>query len=121
MLSLDALAFLRRNFGSWSDENLAARLKCTVEEIAAAGTSLRLAKNKKLFERAVPRWTAAELARLRELYPATSNLELARTFGRSVKSITAKAARIKLKKGRERKARMGAENVRLRRDRLASS
>lgn len=117
MLSLDSLAFLRRNFGTLSNEQLAARLGCTVQQIEAAAAELALAKNKKLFERDMPRWSAVDLDKLRRLYPLQSNLAIARELGRSVKSIMAKAARLKLTKAPERKRAMGAENVRLRRDR----
>ena len=45
-----------------------------------------------------------------------SNLELARTLGRSVKSVVSKAHNLGLKKDRERLRQMGRENVRLRYD-----
>lgn len=65
----------------------------------------------------MPRWTAAELRRLRKLYPSQSNLEIARELGRSVKSVVAKASEVGLKKTRRRLRQMGRENVAVRHDR----
>lgn len=64
--------------------------------------------------RRMPRWQPEDIERLRLLYPIRSNLELARTFGRSVKSIRAKAQDLGLKKAAERLEAMGRENVRRR-------
>ena len=51
---------------------------------------------------------------LRELYPKSKNLEIARQLNRSVKSMVSKAHNLGLKKDRERLREMGRENVRLR-------
>lgn len=61
--------------------------------------------------RRMPRWQAEDVERLRILYPIRPNLDLARIFGRSVKSIRAKAQDLGLKKAPERLEAMGRENV----------
>ena len=65
----------------------------------------------------MPRWSADELNQLREIYPKLSNLEIAKTLGRSVKSIVSKAHSMRLKKDKARLREMGQENVQLRQDR----
>jgi hypothetical protein len=62
----------------------------------------------------MPRWSNAELDLLRELYPRTSNLDIAQRLQRSVKSVVSKAHHMGLKKELERLQEMGRENVRLR-------
>lgn len=121
MGTLDAAAFLRRNFGTWTNERLAERLGCTADEVAVAARELGLAKSKRVFERDTPRWTERELEQLRALYPSQPNLAIARELGKSVKSIGAKAARLGLRKTQERRREMGAQNIALRRDRRARS
>ena len=65
----------------------------------------------------MPRWEANEVRLLRKLYPAQSNLDIARELGRSVKSIVAKASELGLKKTRKRLRQMGRENVAIRHSR----
>ena len=64
----------------------------------------------------MPRWQVQELELLAELYPACSNLEIAKQLGRSVKSIVSKAHHMGLKKDLDRLREMGRQNVSLRYD-----
>jgi hypothetical protein len=69
----------------------------------------------------MPRWDAAAIEKLRQLYPTTPNLELARVLERSVKSVVSKAHNLGLKKEAERLREMGRENVSLRYQRSAAT
>ena len=61
-------------------------------------TALRKTRRtEKRFSAGLP-WTETEVARLRRLYPKTSNKDLASMFGRGVLGITGKARALKLKK-----------------------
>lgn len=62
----------------------------------------------------MPRWTQDEVATLSRLYPNRSNLDVAQSLGRSVKSVIAKANEIGLRKTQARLEAMGRENVEIR-------
>ncbi|MCB9880726.1 MAG: hypothetical protein H6832_18335 [Planctomycetes bacterium] len=64
--------------------------------------------------RRMPRWSTADIERLRVLYPVRANLEVARMLGRSLKSVRAKAGQLGLRKTKDRLEAMGRENVRVR-------
>jgi len=64
--------------------------------------------------RKMPRWSAAEVERLRELYPTLENLEVARQLGRTVTSVANKAHQLDLKKSTVLLAQIGRANVSLR-------
>lgn len=115
--SLDDLRDLRTLFASTEDEALVERFRRPVEEIHAQAQALGLAKNKGRFVgmRRMPRWDAAALEQLRELYPDFSNQEVARRLGRSVKAVASKASQLGLHKSPARIADMGRENRALRR------
>lgn len=114
-------AELRRVYGTRSDEDLAKIFSRSVESIERQARKLCLAKDKAFVKRIagegatrMPRWSAEELATLRELYPRTANLDIAQKLGRSVKSVVSKAHHMGLRKELERLQEMGRENVRLR-------
>ncbi len=117
----DEVQRFRRVYGTRRHEDLCAifgRSASSVRELAA---QLRLAKDKAYLRRergegatSMPRWRSAELRELRELYPGTPNLEIARLLSRSVKSVVSKAHHLGLKKASERLREMGRENVSLR-------
>jgi hypothetical protein len=111
----------KRIYGTRSDEDLGAIFGRQVEEVARHATKLCLAKDKAFLRRLngngatrMPRWGTEELAYLRESYPVTSNIEIAKHLRRSVKSVISKAHHIGLKKAAERLREMGRENVSLR-------
>lgn len=115
---------LKRDFGSRSDRDLSLILAQPLAAIERMAAELCLAKDKTFLHRAagvahvrMPRWSDAEVALLRELYPTTCNEELARRLDRSTKSVVSKANDLKLKKSKERLRQMGQENVRLRHQR----
>jgi hypothetical protein len=62
----------------------------------------------------MPRWDSEAIEKLRQIYPTTPNLEIARQLQRSVKSVVSKAHNLGLKKEAERLREMGRENVSLR-------
>ncbi len=112
---------LRRLYGTRSDADLAVIFSRSLEQIERQARKLCLAKDKAFVRRVagegatrMPRWSEQELAQLSELYPRTSNLDIAQRLGRSVKSVVSKAHHMGLKKELERLQEMGRENVRLR-------
>jgi len=95
---------------------LAASSRKRPAEIVAKARELCLAKDKRMVAGTrMPRWSSAEVARLRQLYPDHSNLEIARTLGRSVTSIANKAHQLGLCKSPATLRTMGRRNVGLRR------
>lgn len=115
------LAELKRTYASTPTAQLAEGFGRTVEDVEAMASTLALAKSKRAFrgEREMPRWSVEELDFLRRYYPDYPNVEIARELRRSTKSVTSKASLLGLRKSERRLARMGCENVALRRDRTA--
>ncbi|MEM8713664.1 MAG: hypothetical protein AAGG01_22200, partial [Planctomycetota bacterium] len=116
----------KRLYGTRADEDLALIFGRQLGVIQALAAELCLSKDKGFMRRKagtgaprtkMPRWSAAELDQLREIYPQQSNLEIAKALGRSVKSIVSKAHSLRLKKDKARLRQMGQENVQLRQDR----
>ncbi len=106
---------LRRLYGTRQTEDLVLGLARTAEDIERQADELCLAKDKRRFgSGSMPRWTAAEVSRLRELYPTRDNLEIARELGRSVASVANKASQLGLGKSLERLRAMGRSNLRFR-------
>jgi len=115
------VAELKRVYGTRTDEDLACIFSRSIESIRAKADGLRLAKDKAFNRKlngdgvtAMPRWDEPDLERLRELYPKTANLEIARLLNRSVKSVVSKAHNMELRKDAERLKQMGRANVMLR-------
>jgi len=112
----DELADFKRLYGTRVDEDLAAIFGRKVSLIEAQAEELCLSKDK-AFTRKIggrskmPRWDAASVEKLKELYPTTSNRAIAQQLGRSVKSVVSKAHNLELKKSEERLRNMGRENV----------
>ncbi|MDA0947958.1 MAG: hypothetical protein O2799_05535 [Planctomycetota bacterium] len=126
---LEEVALFKRIYGSRTDEDLAIVFGRPTADISALGTQLCLAKDKAFVRRKagkklaskMPRWAAEELDVLRELYPQTPNLEIAKRLGRSVKSVVSKAHALDLKKNPDRLREMGRQNVALRHQRSERS
>ena len=59
----------------------------------------------------MPRWTKAQVAALRHLYPSNSSREIGWLLGRSTASVSSLASRMGLKKSAGRLVEMGRENV----------
>lgn len=117
----DEVQQFRKIYGTRSDEDLSVIFGRPISTIRALAGELRLAKDKAFLRRQhgkgasrMPRWSEEEFQLLRELYPDTANLEIARRLGRSVKSVVSKAHHLGLKKNPERLVEMGRENVGLR-------
>ncbi len=116
--SRDDLFAFKRVYGTRTDEDLTRIFGRPLEEIQRLAQEYALAKDKAFLRRLkgdvatrMPRWTAAELDQLRELYPMQPNLDVAKALGRSVKSVVSKAHNLGLKKNPERLREMGRENV----------
>ncbi len=111
---------LKRLFGTRSTDDLALILGRPVVSIESKAAEFCLAKDKGYARRAgrvtvrMPRWQTVEIERLRELYPETPNLEIARIIQRTEKSIVSKAHDLGLKKSTERLRLMGQQNVSVR-------
>lgn len=107
------LAEFKRLYGGRPDGWLAEHFACTEADVAEKAAELALSKNKAAFAAPfkMPRWTPEAVALLRERYDETSNLELARLLGRSIKSVVSKAHNLGLRKSEARLKDMGRENV----------
>jgi len=115
----EEVALLKRIYGSRSDRDAALALGRSLPSVRRLAGRLCLAKDKGFAARAgagrpMPRWSSQELERLAALYPERPNLELARLFGRSARSVAAAASRLGLAKAAELRARAGRENAALR-------
>ncbi len=117
----EELADFKRIYGTRTDEDLSRIFGRSLEDIRSLADGLALAKDKAFVRKLageaatrMPRWRQEELEQLRRDYPVQSNLELARSLGRSVKSVVSKAHHLGLKKSSERLRTMGRENVSLR-------
>lgn len=117
---------LKEFHGSRRDTDLEIVLLRQQGDIAQTAQRLCLAKDKRL-RRALrdgvaalaapvrmPRWTAAEVVRLREVYADLDNLAVARLLGRSVTSVANKANQIGLTKSPALLASIGRRNVAVR-------
>lgn len=108
----DIVNKLKERYGTTDDATLAKELGISVAEIEFLATQLALGKDKRHFKnQRMPRWTASELDKLRDLYPSTPNVEIARQLGRTTKSVVSKAHKLGLKKTAERLEEMGRQNV----------
>ena len=115
------IAEFKRVYGTRTDEDLTRIFGRTHESVSRLAQKLKLAKDKGFLRKLngaattkMPRWTEAELARLKELYATHSNLDIAGALERSVKSVVSKAHNLGLKKDPGRLREMGRENVSLR-------
>lgn len=117
------LQTLKRLYGTRSDGDLSVILGRSAQEIERMAEDLCLAKDKAFRYRSaapggnhtrMPRWSEAEVQRLRQIYPERPNLDIARELGRSQKSIVSKAHDLGLRKSETRLRDMGRENVRQR-------
>ncbi|MFM1872756.1 MAG: hypothetical protein RL398_2178 [Planctomycetota bacterium] len=120
------LLALKDLYGTRSDEDLEVALARPSAEIAARAAELCLAKDKRFAARAagrpgtdgdrtrMPRWSVAEVERLRQIYSDADNLEVARALGRTVTSVANKANQLGLKKSSALLAQIGRKNVTLR-------
>jgi len=98
-------ALLKRVYGTRSLAALEVCLQRPAADIEAAARRLCLGKDRRFLAAAraharMPRWSAAEVARLRALYPTNDNLAVARELGRSVTAVANKANQLGLKKRR---------------------
>ncbi|MHC4078179.1 MAG: hypothetical protein ACYST0_07020 [Planctomycetota bacterium] len=109
---------LKKVYGTRSDHNLVACLSRPKAEILRMASRLCLSKDKRFLaaarnhvRRTMPRWSPAEVQRLRLLYPHMDNLKIARLLGRSVASIANKAYQLGLSKATALRERIGRRNV----------
>ena len=115
---------LKKLYGTRADADLEVCLQRGRDEIARVAKELCLAKDKRFRassgdERSrpggkgprMPRWSADEVRRLRQLYPHHDNLTVARELGRTVTSVANKAYQIGVKKSPELLADIGRSNI----------
>jgi len=113
---------LKRMHGTRTDQDIARVFQRPKASVRAKAAELCLAKDKAFVRKLggkkaatrMPRWSAEEIARLVEIYPTSSNLEIAQELDRSVKSVVSKAHNLGLRKDSSRLIEMGRENVALR-------
>ncbi len=127
--SQEELSDLKRLHGTRTNRDIARVFRRPVESVTAKAAELCLAKDKafvrKIADRnatptRMPRWSAAEIELLKELYAQNSNLDIAQNLQRSVKSVVSKAHSLGLRKDHSRLVEMGIKNVSLRYDRKDS-
>jgi hypothetical protein len=111
----------KRIYGTRTDEDLARIFGRGIEAVRRLAEEHKLAKDKAFLRKLdgttstrMPRWTEAELEKLRAMYADHANLDIASALDRSVKSVVSKAHNLGLKKDSERLRAMGRENVSLR-------
>jgi hypothetical protein len=120
--------------GTRTNADLEVCLSRPVVEITAMAAHLCLAKDKRFAAgcsapsdglparpagAAMPRWTAADVERLREIYCDRDNLTVARELRRTVVSVANKANQLGLKKSHELLADLGRSNIARRYERAA--
>ncbi len=108
---------LKELYGTRSDEDLEVCCSRARDDIVAMATQLCLAKDKRFAASRgarMPRWTRAEVGRLRQLYADRDNLEVARRIGRTVTSVANKANQLGLRKSASLLTDIGRTNVALR-------
>lgn len=117
----DEVAEFKRLYGTRTDDDLAIIFGRTLESVKRLGARYCLAKDKAFVRRMtgsaatrMPRWHPDEIVQLREIYPISSNLDIAQKLNRSVKSVVSKAHNLGLKKEADRLREMGRENVSMR-------
>ncbi len=96
-------ALLRRLYGTRPIAALEVCFGRPAADIEAASARLCLRKDRRFVasgrgSSSVPRWTPADVTRLRALYPTNDNLAIAAALGRSVLSVANKANQLGLKK-----------------------
>lgn len=119
--SQDEVVDFKRLYGTRTQADLAIVFGRTEESVQRLSLKLCLAKDKAFVRKTrgtastkMPRWSDAEIAKLREMYTTSSNLEIAQALERSVKSVVSKAHNLGLKKSSDRLQQMGRQNVNLR-------
>jgi len=112
--SYEEIKKLRRLYGSNSDEDIAALLGRTVEDVFAKAKEECLAKDKVYLKKLgdeyrakMPRWGDEEVKVLREMYGNHSNLEIAKRLSRTVSAVVHKARKLKLRKHKRYLRKMG--------------
>jgi hypothetical protein len=122
------IQLLKHLYGTRSDRDLEVCLLRTESDIAATASRLCLAKDKRFVantarngeglrheeRRAMPRWTTAQIVRLRSLYADHDNLTVAREIGRTVTSVANKGNQLGLKKCLRLLTDIGRSNVAIR-------
>jgi hypothetical protein len=127
--SQEEIVEFKRMYGTRTDMDIARVFGRAEDSIQAKADELCLAKDKAFVRKIsgeetstpMPRWSAAEIERLRGMYSDHSNLEIAQALNRSVKSVVSKAHNIGLKKDPQRLKEMGRQNVSLRYNRKLAS
>jgi hypothetical protein len=132
--SRDELKLLKALYGTRRDGDLEVCLQRAAQDIADAAGRLCLAKDKRFTvddartrsargrpRSRMPRWSAAETERLRQIYPDLDNLAVARELGRTVTSVANKANQLGLRKSRALLADIGRTNIELRHRRPRNS
>ncbi len=105
---------LKRWYGGRPTAALEICLRRPGADIEARADTLRLGRDKRVRTegpRRMPRWSAAEVARLRRLYPTGDTVEIAAMLSRSTSSVLNKANQLGLAKRPETRSATGRRNV----------
>lgn len=115
-LSRAEILEVRTRYGRLTDDEIAVVFRRPPQMIEEVVKRYRLRKDKAwAFEMGgktdMPRWTSADVALLKKLYPMRGAVEVAAMLNRSTKSVMSKASRLGIGKTEERMREMGRENV----------
>lgn len=115
-LSRGEILEVRARYGRLTDDEIAVVFRRPPQMIEEVVKRYRLRKDKAwAFEMGgktdMPRWTSADVALLKKLYPMRGAVEVAAMLNRSTKSVMSKASRLGIGKTEERMREMGRENV----------
>ena len=116
------LQALKRLYGTRSGSDLEVCLQRSVTDIETQASRMCLRKDKRFAKQqrrsggstTAPRWTPAEVQRLRTTYADRENIVVARLLGRSVASVANKAWQLGLQKSAAVLERIGRTNVAVR-------
>ncbi|MGE0144981.1 MAG: hypothetical protein AB7I19_15830 [Planctomycetota bacterium] len=110
---------LRRWFGSRDLDALVVAFARSATDIRAKAQELCLGRDRTVPAaegevRSMPRWSRAEIRRLRQLYPTRDTVAVARLLGRSAASVRNKASQLGLGKSDASRRDQGRRNVAVR-------
>jgi hypothetical protein len=109
------LTKFKRTFGHKTNAELAEMFGIEETLVAELGVKHSLGKDRRLVPREkMPRWTEAEIEKLRLIYSDRSNEDIAAEMGRSAIAVLCKAYRMRLEKSKAYLSTLGQINVSVR-------
>jgi DNA-binding CsgD family transcriptional regulator len=100
-------ALLRELYPDHNNKEIAKGLGVTYCAVEGRARNMGLHKSRELFKNTNNKWTAEDIARLRELYPDHNNKEIAQMLGFTAFAVDSKAHNMGLYKSREHLKKIG--------------